>query len=463
MPILIPVGSPPLARTKPTNSSSSLSSSTQTTKADAGASAAYTQRTPLQTDSRVYKVPTVILEADRLNNTMAARLAMSLLGHVLFLKSQVPFPVMQLARLPSKQPDTRAMKKRTDLLSSLDILSSHLCTTFTALSTALAKSHHRRSKLEPQDRRAQVYLAMVLGPSVNAAKSRMMLVLDGLDVKVWGSRAGASMESGDFDENAGGRRDFEDEDTSEGEECEEVDSEDEDSGEESGDESGSDCPSESESDCDSASDSQSESSSSETPPSPSPPRSPPHSSSPMVLSVKSNTSRHTSPAPQREPVESEPTITYAEEQQAIKTAERLLSRTLANACADESMESIACELAPTQTHILIRAPRRFSHPSWVPRQMWTSSLEALLSDFLEESGIRPPPRDEDGVGARKSARRRGRGAKCEGVYVGCRSGTVVDEEGKSKRGVDEESGDEDEDGEMIWWSWDGKIVGFSDW
>ena len=36
------------------------------------------------------KVPTVILETPSISHTMAAALSLSLLGHTLFLKSQVP-------------------------------------------------------------------------------------------------------------------------------------------------------------------------------------------------------------------------------------------------------------------------------------------------------------------------------------------------------------------------------------
>ena len=43
-----------------------------------------------------------------------------------------------------------------------------------------------------------------------------------------------------------------------------------------------------------------------------------------------------------------------------------------------------------------------------------------------------------------------RGSRCE-LLVG---------DGERKG---EDAGDLDEDDEMIWWSWDGKIVGFADW
>jgi len=42
----------------------------------------------------------VNVNQDVITDVMAAHLATSLLGHVLFLKNQVPFPVTQLARIP---------------------------------------------------------------------------------------------------------------------------------------------------------------------------------------------------------------------------------------------------------------------------------------------------------------------------------------------------------------------------
>jgi len=101
--------------------------------------------------------------------------------------------------------------------------------------------------------------------------------------------------------------------------------------------------------------------------------------------------------------------------------------------------------APTQTHILIRAPRRFAHPAWIPRQNVSASLEGILDEFLEESGF----------GRQERKRKPKRGTKTEGVWIGCRGGLGEDEDGGDN--------DCDEEDEMIWWSWDGKIVGFGDW
>ena len=55
-------------------------------------------------------------------------------------------------------------------------------------------------------------------------------------------------------------------------------------------------------------------------------------------------------------------------------------------------------------------------------------------------------------------RKKKKGPKVEGVWVKSREGCEDVEPGEKKAG--DEVKEEDE---MIWWSWDGSIVGFSDW
>ncbi|KAK7459516.1 hypothetical protein VKT23_009499 [Stygiomarasmius scandens] len=115
----------------------------------------------------------VKLDIDVVTDGIAAKLWTSFLGHILFLKSQVPFLVLQLARLPGAKADSRAAKQKQELLDSFDTISSHLVTTFTALSTALTRS---KSLTEPTDvvapttktvkRVGRVYMAIILGPSI---------------------------------------------------------------------------------------------------------------------------------------------------------------------------------------------------------------------------------------------------------------------------------------------------------
>lgn len=71
----------------------------------------------------------------------------------------------------------------------------------------------------------------------------------------------------------------------------------------------------------------------------------------------------------------------------------------------------------------------------------------MLCEFREEAGDTSAPTQD-----RRKARTKP--GKVEGVWVTCRS-----------RGVEfaDDNDDAAEEDEMIWWSWDGKIVGFADW
>ena len=106
--------------------------------------------------------------------------------------------------------------------------------------------------------------------------------------------------------------------------------------------------------------------------------------------------------------------------------------------------------APTQTHILLRAPRRFSHPAWQPRQNLTSSLDKVLADFQRESGMDP-------AGDAGPTKRKRTGIKTEGVLVEC----TGRDQGEPAFGAHEALGTEDD--EMIWWAWSGRLTGFSEW
>ncbi|KAJ6473217.1 hypothetical protein C8R45DRAFT_835365 [Mycena sanguinolenta] len=326
------------------------------------------------------------LDVEDISAEVAADLSSALVGHVLFLKNQVPFPVMQLHRIPGGKSTPKALKLRTDLLASFDTLCSHLNTTFTALSTALALA----TGSGPRPTR-QAYVAILVGPSIGSAKTKVMFAVDGLATKVWGER--------DDSEN-------DDEDTSaeeEGENDDEADSADEDEDEQSSEPS----------DTDSLTDSDDASS-------------PPPSRSP-------------SPSPNTSP---SPVPCTASPRQPMRTPARLLAHTLAT--ADHSMSD---ELAPSQTHILLRAPRRFTHPAWIPRQTMSSALDSALLEFREEAG--DTSMSPSTTGERRKARTRA--TKVEGVWVTCRNPGV------------EFSDEVGEDHEMIWWSWDGKLVGFADW
>ncbi|KAI0755997.1 hypothetical protein BC629DRAFT_1598305 [Irpex lacteus] len=142
--------------------------------------------------STTYNVPHVQLDADHISNAMAARLATSLLGHVLFLKSQIPFPVVQMARMGTmkSKSTSKAAKKRIELMAAIDTLSSHLETTFLALSSAFAQRVGAGKAGQPVTTREKekAHMIFVVGPSVGAAKAKVALVFDGLEVKLAGER-----------------------------------------------------------------------------------------------------------------------------------------------------------------------------------------------------------------------------------------------------------------------------------
>ncbi|KAJ6465953.1 hypothetical protein C8R47DRAFT_1201498 [Mycena vitilis] len=433
-------------------------------------------------------VSRITLDVDDISAELAGHLAATLVGHVLFLKNQVPFPVMQLYRIPGGKSTPRALKQRTELLDAVDTLSSHLGTTFSALSTALA-----RGAKGARTRRARAYLAVLVGPSIGSAKTRVMFAVDGLVVRVWGER-----EESDDDE------------------------------------------SEEQSDADSDTDSSTGSHFAADADASSPP--PSRSPSPCTSPVPSIPSIPPLPIPPPSKGKAPPPQST---QQTLRAADRLLAHTLATA-----EHSMAAELAPTQTHILLRAPRRFAHPAWVPRRA-AGALEGAVramramrgevfgvgagarnggqgdggrgeGRFREETRAYSPP----GTGAGDTPRNglnnprtqtqtkktngiKNKKTKVEGAWVTCRcpgvdsdseddgdgvdaingygvepdNGVGVDainggpEKGKNgragagkrdgpekgKREGEEGKKEEDEEDEMIWWSWDGKIVGFADW
>lgn len=103
--------------------------------------------------------------------------------------------------------------------------------------------------------------------------------------------------------------------------------------------------------------------------------------------------------------------------------------------------------APTQALVFLRAPRRFSHPAWLPRQNLTRTLEGQLQTFIDEAACEP------NVTSSKKPRRLD--VKTEGVWLGCTgSKRAIYENLSQAEGVAEED-------EMIWWQWDGKIIGFA--
>lgn len=401
-------------------------------------------------------------------------------------------------RMPGGGSNAKVAKKREELLANFDTLSSHLRTTFVALSTAYAKCKLAKDKAAevPGDENSQkvsrasssnggtqrgsAHLMFILGPSVGAARARILLTIDGLEVKVWGERA--DMPSPEDADESREEDSVDTEDTDE--ESEDSADEDEDSDQDS-DESGSEESSEeedelSESESDSASGPPASRSPSPDPPTRSlapspesplillkplsvPPEQPPNPRASVASTVTStpppttippsgSASRQPSPVPA-------PAPSYAEEQAALRAAERLLSRTLMTAWADGGGD-MASELAPTQTHVYLRAPRRFAHPAWIARQNLSRTLDGVLDAHLLDAGA-------CGAGD-AGTKKKTRGVKTEGAWIGCRGGSAfaAEQARKAAEGAKEqeqESETGDEEDEEIWWAWDGKIIGFADW
>ncbi len=119
--------------------------------------------------------------------------------------------------------------------------------------------------------------------------------------------------------------------------------------------------------------------------------------------------------------------------------------------------------APTQTHIYLRAPRRFMHPAWAARQNLTRALDGVLDTFLEDVGA---VHSKTVPGTKQKKRS---GVRTEGAWIGCRSGSAFVGLKRPQVGADEVQEREgegqvgDEEDEEIWWAWEGKIVGFADW
>ncbi|KIK55800.1 hypothetical protein GYMLUDRAFT_62355 [Collybiopsis luxurians FD-317 M1] len=438
MPVMTPSTSPPLSQLSETLSHLKISfpnddsSQTQTQISE--------KPTRLEVSSSIVpKIPRIHVDMDVIPDVVAAKLATSLLGHVLFLKNQIPFPVLQLARLPSAKSDSRPGKLRRDLIDSFDTLSSHLDTTFTALSTTFARCKPPLNAPEA-DRKATnpAFMAILVGPSIGTAKSKVIFAVDDLEAKIWGLRGDVSRtrENDDGEQESDPDESFDD---------------DEEGGElDDSEESGS-------SEDDDAS-SSSSSGSSQRPQPPSPPR--------RIPSVEE----------------------HAQQQKRIRVADQLLSRALA--VADAEGRGMASELgncgflftevclphrdfisAPTQTHVLLRAPRRFSHPAWIPRPNFTNMMEQTLHDFLEETRlvVDTSADAENKPKNKRSAQKQ----KIEGVRVSGRTtsplsalppmnGTCAPIE-QSEECQRQEEREEAEADEMIWWSWDGKLVGFSSW
>lgn len=276
----------------------------------------------------------------------------------------------QLGRMPNSSANTKASKKREELVNAIDTLSSHLTTTFAALSTAFAQrgtvalladtENESRSNVPctTGGLHSPAHMAIVIGPSVGAAKARVMLVVDGLEVKDSGTRV-IPKESASRSPSPSGAEDHHDAASESASDSEYEDCEDRCKNNSQDFDSGSEPPlSRSPSPCPSEASSRSETAFQvhEAPPLPTAtqsvapklvpfcetPSAPPlraSSQKPLPLSVRPTAQQSVSVPgrvtliPRR--VQESVAPSFEEEQQALRAGDRLLSRTLANAGAED--------------------------------------------------------------------------------------------------------------------------------
>ncbi|EJD00732.1 uncharacterized protein FOMMEDRAFT_168996 [Fomitiporia mediterranea MF3/22] len=402
----------------------------------------------------ISRLPTAMINVECISDVMASRLAMCLLGHVLFLKSQVPFPVAQLIKMSlSNKADPRTNKKQDALIASFDLLSSHLGSTFTALGSKLTNRSHVADL-------ATSHLAIILGPSVtsaNAARARVLLEIKGLHVPLRSHvmpQLACTVVNSHLKENEGspnlGSSSERSTPLSERSKGLRVISQRPPlmsrSDESSGEDDSTDGVAEAPPDSDSESESIIEDSDSD-------------SSSDVDSEEQFDSSEEDNSEASHEVTEAD-----------LCAAERLLSRTLAVANADPEL-GMAADIRPTQTRILLRAPRCFSHPAWIPHQNLSRDMDPLLREFIELPSSSTALHDitnASPIPAKANEKRKvHKGVKTDYVRVSCRGAANIHTETGGSTECQEE-GDagksevEDTKDDMIWWSWDGKLEGFTD-
>jgi hypothetical protein len=86
-------------------------------------------------------------------------------------------------------------------------------------------------------------------------------------------------------------------------------------------------------------------------------------------------------------------------------------------------------------------------------------MDSMLRDFLVESGLDGALSTE---GDGKPRRRGAAGVKTEGVLIGCQ--TIPENSiSHSISPVPTTTTEASEEDELIWWAWDGKLIGFTEW
>lgn len=159
---------------------------------------------------------------------------------------------------------------------------------------------------------------------------------------------------------------------------------------------------------------------------------------------------------------------------SLLTAERLIYRTLAappSAPHSDAEEDDDTELPLSSTTFLIRAPRRFKHDAFLPRQTHSKELNSALDEYLSPPIAKLPKKKGGGMLSKKVG--------ASGLRVSCRlsdtsaadamienaksaSKMVVERNREDREEKVGDGDDDDDDDEMIWWEWRGKIKGIGD-
>ncbi|KAG8951011.1 hypothetical protein FRC04_006872 [Tulasnella sp. 424] len=420
---------------------------------------------------------------------LASRICTSVLEHVLYLNGQIPFPVQGLSSLKlDGKANAKAAKKRDELMAALDVLSSHLPSTFQSLSWALG-TNPQLLQATSSSATTAVDVVLITGPSPTTVRSRCFVRLDDFSISRYGERPQASSSSAsasstehpsiqgaspleqaqaclptssekaveptevqeDQDEeehdleadasftsfisdmssalsSAVEEEHSEDEET-EGEEEEEesdasssVASEDEDEEDEEEDDS--------EEDYDEEEEEEEEEEGS--------------------VVVETDSAVTTSPAHNLAPNSSTkpPSHSPSEEEQNLRSSVRAVSLALAS-----TFDFGRDDIPVTQMNVLLRAPRCFQHPSWLPKQALGRTLDGRVDDFFS--------------GGCSGGKENRKGPPEEGVLVRCNSSLEgADElpEGQPSQTLGNELHSEDAgQHDMIWWQWSaGVIRGFGD-
>jgi hypothetical protein len=88
----------------------------------------------------------------------------------------------------------------------------------------------------------------------------------------------------------------------------------------------------------------------------------------------------------------------------------------------------------------------------------------MLRDFLIDSGLGDCDVASAGGGGEGQTRRRAvAGIKTEGVLITCQSGPDSSTTSLPPAATNTTVTEAREEDELIWWAWDGKLIGFAEW